>query len=178
MGHQTLKPYQSCSWGDTSWGQVSVKSGPWACGKEGLSPPGPVSLPGAALEYSRLRILCCTELAVLKSFSFLKALCAQDSSSILKQPRMHPVNSPSLLPIPNPAGGLCCKEMISVFGGQRLQEEKPSNTHYRQSGHELEDVLPHLFPGMLSSILSWLGQQLCSVLCAAVAAQHCNRASP
>lgn len=88
----------------------------------GLSPPGPVSLPGAALEYSRLGILCCTELAVLKSFSFLKALCAQGFACILKHPRMQQVNSPSLLPtqqLPNPAGRLCCKEIIEDSGYRR-----------------------------------------------------------
>lgn len=109
-----------------------LKPGLWACDKEGLSSPGPVSLPGAALKYSRLTILCCTYLAVLKSISFLKALCAQGSASILNHPRMHQVNSPFLLPVqqhPNPAGGLCwgcCKEMISIFWGQWLQEKNRS----------------------------------------------------
>lgn len=123
VGHQTLKPYKSCSWGTPV--AVPVKPAPWACGKEGLSPPGPVSLPGAALEYSRLRILCCTDLAVLKSFSFLRALRAQGFASILKHLRMYQVNSPSLLTIqqhPNPSGGLswgCCKEIIEDSGYRR-----------------------------------------------------------
>lgn len=161
MGHQTLKPYKSCSCGH-QWlclGPWFCKTWTWACGKEGLSPPGPVSLPGAALEYSRLGILCCTELAVLKSFSFLKALCAQGFASILKHPRMHQVNSPSQILL----GACAAKKLLRtvVTGG------KPFNTHYRQSVHELENVLPHLLPGILSSILSWLGQQLCSVVGAA-----------
>lgn len=68
----------------------------------GLSPPGPLSLSGAALKYSRLRILCCTDLPVLKSFSFLKALCAQGFASIHPEA---PQDAPGEFPLPaaNPA---------------------------------------------------------------------------
>lgn len=69
-----------------------------------------------------------------------------------------PQDAPGEFPFPNPAKKLL---RTVVTGG------KPFNTHYRQSVHELENVLPHLLPGILSSILSWLGQQLCSVVGAA-----------
>lgn len=122
MGHQTLKPYKSCSWGHQGLclGPRFCKTWTLACGKEGLSPPGPVSLPGAALEYSRVGIFCCTELAVLKSFSFLKALCAQGFASILKHPRMHQVNSPSQILL----GACAAKKLLRTV----VTGEKPFNT--------------------------------------------------